>query len=240
MRMLIVAILALCVNAVHAQQEILYFGTFESNGNVQQARFVWRTTGTDSSLFYAPYGRTPITLKSVQWKQQAITMTWPSLEGDYSCALEKSRDTFQYTGVCANARGGRIKIVLREFNVMDAALQGNMLKAGQADIAIIDRAMQLLNDGRNWDSTDNRVCDQSEYPYKWSLFCALHQASIDVDGEYRHLRPAVRAVRKAIEQLKPGVQYAHMLQDYNNESRYFIDIHTLLEHAKIILRNEIR
>jgi hypothetical protein len=71
----------------------------------------------------------------------------------------------------------------------------------------------LLNQGSNWNPVDNRICDVSDYPYRWSLFCALHQASIDVDGEYRHLRPALEAVREAIKEASKGKNYAHDLRD---------------------------
>ena len=72
------------------------------------------------------------------------------------------------------------------------------------------------------------------------MFCALHQASIDVDSEYRHLRPANQAVRQAIDEITSGKKYAHLLQDYNNEAQSFDSIAMVLNHAKEIITEKIK
>lgn len=42
-----------------------------------------------------------------------------------------------------------------------------------------------------------------------SLFCALHQASVDVTGEYDHRRPAMQEVRFALEDATGGRAFEH-------------------------------
>ncbi|HVG14423.1 MAG TPA: hypothetical protein VM935_05660, partial [Chitinophagaceae bacterium] len=74
---------------------------------------------------------------------------------------------------------------------------------------------------------------------KWSLFCALHQASIDVDVEYRHLRPAIQATRQAIEEATAGRKFAHLLQDFNKEAESFTSIAGVLNRAKAIIKEKM-
>jgi hypothetical protein len=129
---------------------------------------------------------------------------------------------------------------MRAFTPEDADLQGNALKASTTDLHILDRALALLNKGSNWSGSDNRICDNSSYPYKWSLFCALHQASIDVDAAYRHLRPAIQAARQAIDEATGGKKFAHMLQDFNNEAPSFEPIALVLNRAKAIITGKMK
>ena len=50
----------------------------------------------------------------------------------------------------------------------------------------------------------------------WSLFCALHDASIAVAGRYEHRAVALQEVRFAIEDATRGIELAHRMMDYNN------------------------
>jgi hypothetical protein len=68
----------------------------------------------------------------------------------------------------------------------------------------------------------------------------LHQASIETAREYRHLGPAVKAVRAAIERTAPGRQFAHLLQDFNNEAPNFDVIRGVLADAESALSSELR
>ncbi len=52
-----------------------------------------------------------------------------------------------------------------------------------------------------------------------TLFCALHEASVAVDGEYWHGRPAVNAVRAAIAEAitaSGAARPRHPLTDFNS------------------------
>lgn len=236
MRVSLSLLLLVCTLPVAAQTETLYFGTVTHKGKSSQARFTWRSQ--DSMLIYASYGLTPLPFQNVTWNATSLSMQWPRNGLTYSCQLNRIAGAFAYKGICS-IPGDTMQVMLRQFDPEDARLQGNSLRPSPEDLKILDRTLQLLNNGTNWDSTDNRICDRSEYPYKWSLFCALHQASIDVAGEYRHLSPAIKAVRKAIEQQKPGVQYAHFLQDFNNQCKTFREIRVVLESATASLQKEM-
>ena len=45
----------------------------------------------------------------------------------------------------------------------------------------------------------------------------MHQASLDVTGGFHHRRPALEAVRGIVDERSAGRNYAHRLQDYNND-----------------------
>jgi hypothetical protein len=213
-------------------QSTLLFGTATSKGQVTQVRV--ESDSLLTHLIYAPYGLTPVPLTNVLKKEEQLSFDWQYKDRVFHCTLENEKG-HTYKGKCIHITEQPIHLVLRDFTEEDARMQGNFLVADEIDMKIIDRALTLLNDGRNWNQKDNRVCDGSLYPYKWSLFCALHQASIDVDHEYRHLRPALKAVREAIDEATSGKKFAHMLRDFNNEAEDFRAIANVLHKAKAII-----
>lgn len=60
-----------------------------------------------------------------------------------------------------------------------------------------------------------RVCDDDIKTGNSSLYCSLYYASIELDGVYRHRRPAMQAVRKVLIERYP-VKYVHIIRDINN------------------------
>ena len=58
--------------------------------------------------------------------------------------------------------------------------------ATREDLLILQRAAEILNDKSLWDNNDDRICYEDDT--SWSLYCALHKASIDILGEYQHRR----------------------------------------------------
>ena len=228
-----VALLLLLSTPIHAQH--LLFGEAILEGKTTQVRL--EVDSLLTSMIYAPYGITPVPFTNILQKKGQISFDWTRENVAYRCTMMHA--TGSYKGTCVTGGDEPIGLIIRDFTEEDARLQGNFLQAGQTDLQILDRALQLLNDGRNWDRVDDRVCDRSSYPYEWSLFCALHQASIDVDSEYRHLRPAIKAARQAIEEASPGREYAHMLQDFNNEAKNFDAIASVLKSAKTTVRKNM-
>jgi hypothetical protein len=220
-------------------QQALWFGTIKIDGRISQARY--EVDSSLHSIIYAPYGRTPIAFTNITTGSQQLTFNWQSANFPYRCTLVKGQGK-EYKGAClASSDTGRtIEMTMREFTPEDADLQGNALKWSTTDLRILDRALALLNNGSNWSRSDNRICDNSPYPYKWSLFCALHQASIDIDTEYRHLRPAIQAARQAIDEATAGKKFAHLLQDFNNEAPGFQSIAQVLNRAKEIVAEKIK
>jgi len=220
-------------------QQTLWFGTVKMQDKIIQGRFEVFSDSVIKTIVYAPYGISPTTFKEVKQLKNQLTFEWEINQLRYQCLLVK-QDSTLYKGTCTCDSEQPIQLIIRQFTKDDALLQGDSLRASIKDIAILDRALSLLNNGSNWNRFDNRVCDNSSYPYKWSLFCALHQASIDVDSGYRHLRPANQAVRQAIDEITSGKKYAHLLQDYNNEAQSFDFIAKVLNRAKEIIAEKIK
>ena len=84
------------------------------------------------------------------------------------------------------------------------------------DLEVLLRAELLLSSAAAWNDEDDRVCVDDERAARRSLFCALHQASLDVTGAYDHRRPALQEVRFAIEDATGGRAFEHRLRDFNN------------------------
>src|ERR1700722_7872362 len=61
-----------------------------------------------------------------------------------------------------------------------------------ADVEILDRANALLVSDSDWNRKDTRECPPSAKTL--SLFCALHEASIEILGSYDHRRVALQEV----------------------------------------------
>lgn len=218
----------------------LRFGVVVEDGRTTQARF--ETTvekGRFVTIVYAPYGVTPTPFTSIKHSGDRLGFTWLRQALHHRCNLRQETPAV-FQGACTSSGRNPVSVTIRQFTPEDAALQGNSLTATAHELAILSRARALMMDGRSWNRRDNRVCDGSGYPYKWSLFCALHQASIEVDSDYRHLRPAVRAVRQAIERRSPERKYAHMLQDFNNEAQGFAAIVDVLAAAEADLIRQLR
>lgn len=82
------------------------------------------------------------------------------------------------------------------------------------DLAILQRADEILASAAVWNRHDTRICNQDDRT--WSLFCALEKGSLFVLGEYRHRDVALQEVRFAVEEAAKGAQFEHRLMDYNN------------------------
>lgn len=84
------------------------------------------------------------------------------------------------------------------------------------DLRILRRAEELLHNESVWNRSDDRACVDDEHAGSRSLFCALHQASLDVAGQYVHRRVALQEVRFAVEETAGGRTFEHRLRDFNN------------------------
>jgi len=89
-----------------------------------------------------------------------------------------------------------------------------------SDIAILKRTGELLQDEESWNKNDDRECDDDKENKKWSLYCALYQASVDVMGDFNHRNAAMEMVRATIEEITPNKQYRHRLMDFNNQNSF--------------------
>jgi pimeloyl-ACP methyl ester carboxylesterase len=100
-----------------------------------------------------------------------------------------------------------------------------------ADLFILRRAGELLANESRWNRKDTRVCKPDAAT--WSLFCALHDASTYVLGEYQHRRVALQEVRFVIEEAAEKSKLGgHRLMGFNNLAETsFADVKNVLATA---------
>jgi hypothetical protein len=91
-------------------------------------------------------------------------------------------------------------------------------------------AKKLIPNESAWDRTASRECPSEAT--RFSLYCALHDASIREAGNFRHRRPALQIVRAEIEKVKPQSNYEHRLAGFNSDPTVkFSDIQHVLDLA---------
>jgi len=56
------------------------------------------------------------------------------------------------------------------------------------DLKITQRADSILSDSLKWNKQDDRECNDDIATGKYSLYCSLYKACIDVSGTYVHRR----------------------------------------------------
>jgi hypothetical protein len=125
---------------------------------------------------------------------------------------------------------------ISSFNVSDGELLISMIVDKQLpptrdDIRILERARELLSDERKWNRQDNRTCPPN--PGKWSLFCALLQATQEVTGDVHYRQPALQAAREVLDEVGTGRFGKHRIMDYNNHPETTLaEIQQLLRTAR--------
>ncbi|MEM8683355.1 MAG: hypothetical protein AAGF72_07995 [Pseudomonadota bacterium] len=226
---LVTAAALLATNAF-AESTELWFGTYtDEEGVVQQGRYrILRDGNAIVQLTLEPYGHKAAVFDIVEndTAQRFVKLKWP---GDTAreCLIIQYNDTY-YSGNCV--KGTKVlPLAIKRFDFQDAQRQGNWFGVSDIELEILTHAERLLHSSAAWSRTQERVCDDTA---RYSLFCALHAASLAVDGEYRHLRPAVKAVREAIERIYPD-RYDHVLADFNNAPETTLsDVHKVIRHAR--------
>jgi hypothetical protein len=83
------------------------------------------------------------------------------------------------------------------------------------DREILERAAAILSSESAWNRADNRKCPPAAT--RWSLYCAMERATIEVTGAFHHRRPALELVRQIVDERSAGRPYHHRLMDYNND-----------------------
>ena len=112
--------------------------------------------------------------------------------------------------------------------------------ATEKDRQIIEFAGKLLADSSRWHQDDDRECENDIENNRWSLFCALQHASMEIYGEYNHHNTAIQSVRFVIDELVPNHGFPHTLMDYNNESSTtHSDILRVLELSRQRIEREL-
>ncbi len=107
---------------------------------------------------------------------------------------------------------------------------GNEVPPSDLDHEILKRAAAILSSEAVWNRSDSRECSPTET--KWSIYCAMEKATIEVTGGFHHRRPALQVVRKIVDERAANKPYKHRLMDYNNDpATRFADVQTLFAEA---------
>jgi hypothetical protein len=119
---------------------------------------------------------------------------------------------------------------------------GNLdLPFDSVDVQILKRANDILSSESVWSKEDDRKCQDDIDSNKYSLFCALYKASIDIVGEYDHRKPALQQVRWIIDNQFKERLAGHRLMDFNNHSNTnFNEIKELLQESTLITQQKIK
>lgn len=120
---------------------------------------------------------------------------------------------------------------------MEPLLESRKLPADETDLKIVERANAKLIRPAVWNRHDTRDCPRGAATL--SLYCALHDASIELTGKYDHRRTGLQEVRFAIQDAV-GHDLDHRMMDYNNmATTSFGDIKMILHSAEARLRERL-
>lgn len=100
----------------------------------------------------------------------------------------------------------------------------------ELDRQVVRRAAAILSSASTWNRADNRQCPA--IATTWSIYCAMHRATVEVTGAFHPRRPALEVVRQIVETRTVGRKYHHRLMDYNNDpSTRFDEVGSLFVEA---------
>ena len=105
------------------------------------------------------------------------------------------------------------------------------------DLEIVQKAAAILSTEDAWNRADNRQCPAGAT--KWSIYCALEKAELEVAGGLHHRRPAAEVVREIVDQRTAGRNYHHRLMEYNNDATTHLqDLQTLFQEAEAEIKKQ--
>ena len=186
----------------------------EPNGVIEMGRFYFLDDGSKLRIRLAPYGKTATDLPVREFDRTngIIKLGWEGRPG-CSCKLIKQNE-FLYLGNCIEDNAV-LPMAIRVANENDKEWMGVYFSVSDTDISILKKAKEIILSMDSRNLKGDRNCDDDIETGSFSLYCSLYYASIEVDGVYRHRRPAMQAVRKELVSQYPG-EYAHRLRDINN------------------------
>jgi len=172
-----------------------------------------------------------VTLKQVQGDNWLGTMQGKEPEDPTRFEISKGK----------NGAADVAKLPFGWFNLAEFRLEGGGLSLTinadrtvpptSDDLRIVQRTRQLLSDPGIWNKNDDRRCPPN--PQKWSLFCALTQATTEIAGGVHYRQPALQVVREVLNELDGSRVRLHRLMEYNNDPQTSLeDIHNLLGLAQ--------
>jgi hypothetical protein len=98
------------------------------------------------------------------------------------------------------------------------------------DKEILDHASRVITSEAVWNRADDRQCRADAT--KWSIYCAVERAMIEVTGGFNHRRPAGQVVRQIVDERSANRHYSHRMMDYNNDPQTVMaDVRSLFAEA---------
>jgi hypothetical protein len=186
----------------------------ESNGMIKMGRYYFIDNGSELKVRLAPYGKTATDLPVLEFDRNKgfIKLGWDG-KPHFECTLTNQGDSL-FIGNCIE-KNSVMPMVIRIANENDKEWMGVYFSVSDTDISILKKAKEIIlsKDSRNLKA--DRNCDDDIETGNFSFYCALYYAAIEVDGVYRHRRPAMQAIRKEMVQRYPG-NYVHRIRDINN------------------------
>lgn len=128
--------------------------------------------------------------------------------------------------------------LVRDGERLVVSFEESEVPPSEVDLRIVLAARQMLADETAWDRQDDRVCEATDTTF--SLYCAMHRATIDVAGEFHHRQPALQAVRVVVQRMWSARYSEHRLMDFNNHpDTTLTDIHATLAEAESRIRDNL-
>lgn len=186
----------------------------ESDGVIKMGRYYFIDDGSELKVRLAPYGKTPTDLPVLEFDRTKgiIKLGWEGKPNRH-CKLIKQNDSL-LLGNCLE-KNSVMPMVIRSANDNDKEWMGVYFSVSDTDISILKKAKEIIlsKDSRNLNA--DRNCEDDINTGNFSFYCALYHAAIEVDGVYRHRRPAMQYVRQELVKRYPG-NYVHRIRDINN------------------------
>jgi hypothetical protein len=106
----------------------------------------------------------------------------------------------------------------------------NEVPPNALDREILERASTVITSDAVWNRADDRKCPADAT--RWSIYCAVERAMIEVTGGFNHRRPAGQLVRAIVDERSADRNYSHRMMDYNNDPRTVLaDVRSLFAEA---------
>lgn len=106
----------------------------------------------------------------------------------------------------------------------------------QQALKVLENSINYLSCEDCWNRADDRHCEDDFGNKQYSLYCALYQSQLDINGKYRHRGFVMKTIRKVLRS-RTSKRYPHIIRDYNNlDSTSLNDIKEVIEASINLIR----
>lgn len=203
------------MDVIDGSNPSLRYGFYtEPSGQVMMGRYYFIDDGQALRVSLAPFGKTATELpvQTYDRGQGKLELGWEGKPGRVCRLSQHSASLF--LGNCIENQAV-MPMAIRVVNEHDVEWQGTHFPVSATDIAIVEKAKSIFVEQGLRNQHGDRNCDDDIALGRFSVFCALYLASLEIDGVYRHRRPAIQYVRDELSNRFPG-EYVHLLRDINN------------------------